>query len=93
MSQLAIKVYTLKSNGWFSLVDGPFKRKQHPNQQGGLDTYVRVLDHDTGEINTVKLYENTKGLHFKKRGSWYLADFNSEVDYVPFQVISREPNA
>ena len=55
----------VKSNGFFSIIAGPYEKGQHPNQQCGLDLYVDALDHSTGNINTVKLYDNKKGLHFK----------------------------
>lgn len=85
---MKIEQYKLKSNGYFSLVnEQPFPKKQHPNQQDGLDLYVNVVDHNTGQINSVKLYENTRGLYFKKSGNWYLKDFTSTVTYVPFQII------
>lgn len=82
-----IKQQALKSNGSFSLVKGPYEKKQHPNQQNGLDLYVDVIDECTGNLNTVKLYENKKGLHFKKDGSHYLSDFTQDVVHVPFQII------
>lgn len=76
----------IKSNGRFGIVAEPFEHKQHPNQQEGLDLYVQVLDFWTTQVNTVKLYENKKGLHFKKDGSHYLEDFTETVAYVPFQI-------
>lgn len=45
----------------FSIYKEPYNKKQHPNQQNGLDMYIDVVDHYTGYINTVKLYENSKG--------------------------------
>lgn len=77
----------LKSNGLFSMVKGPYEKEQHPNQQGGLDLYVDVIDEITGNLNQVKLYENKKGLHFKKNGTHYLYEFNINVVVVPFQVL------
>ena len=85
-----IKQEWLKSNGSFGLIKEPYAKKQHPNQQEGLDQYVDVVDFCTGQINSVKLYENTKGLHFKKNGSHYLDGFDSKVLYVPFQIIKPE---
>jgi len=81
----------VKSNGSFSIVEGPYEKKQHPNQQQGLDIYVDALDHSTGNINTVKLYNNKKGLHFKKDGSHYLSDFTMDYLWVPFQIIDLQP--
>jgi hypothetical protein len=78
--------HILKSNGFFSIVKAPYAKNQHPNQQGGLDRYIDVLDHDTGNINSVKLYENTKGIHFKKQGTWYLSEFTKTIMHVPFQI-------
>ena len=83
---MRIEKYKLKSNGYFSIIKEPYDKKQHINQQEGLDKYIDVLDHDTGVVNKVKLYENTKGLHFKKRGSWYLNEFTKDYLYVPFQI-------
>jgi len=77
----------LRSNGCFSIFHEPYEKKQHPNQQCGLDWYVDIIDHSTGRINSVKLYMNTKGLHFKKDGTWYLDDFTQTFTYIPFQMI------
>lgn len=85
-----IKFEVVKSNGSFSIIKGPYSRKQHSNQQKGLDLYVDVLDHSTGHINRVKLYSNTKGLHFKKYGSHYLDEFDTDYAYVPFQMIEYD---
>jgi len=89
---MEIEQYELKSNGHFSIVKDVYDKKQHPNQQGGLDKYIDVLDHDTGNINRVKLYKNTKGLRFKKDGSWYLSDFNKIYRYIPFQIDEIKQN-
>lgn len=74
----------------FGIVDGPKPHKQHPNQQSGLDLYVRVINFDSGELCFKKLYENAKGLHFKHAGysPMYLADFVADGFYVPFQVFA-----
>lgn len=82
-----IKYTLITSNGWFGLIEGPYSKDQHPNQQCGLDMYVDVIDFHTGQVNSVKLYENTKGLHFKKDGAQYLSEFTEKVAYVPFQII------
>lgn len=84
-----IKQQALKSNGSFSLVKGPYSRKQHPNQQGGLDLYVDVLDECTGNFNSIKLHENKKGLHFFRHGTHYLSEFTQDVVHVPFQIIRK----
>lgn len=84
----SFKQSTLKSNGWFAIVTPPYDKKQHPNQQNGLDKYVDVLNEYTGNVNSCKLYENTKGLHFKADGAThYLDEFTDEVIWIPFQVI------
>ena len=72
----------------FGLVDGPTPHEQHPNQQKGLDLYVRVINFDTGETCFKKLYENKRGLHFKHTGysSMYLDDFTDRATVIPFQV-------
>ena len=72
----------------FGLVDGPTPHEQHPNQQKGLDLYVRVINFDTGETCFKKLYENKRGLHFKHTGygSMYLDDFTERATVIPFQV-------
>ena len=82
-----MKSMKMKSNGYFSIQKSPYSRKQHPNQQGGLDLYVDVIDECTGNLNQVKLYENKNGLHFKKNGTHYLDEFDTDVEVVPFQVI------
>jgi len=84
---MIIKQQTLKSNGRFSILREIYSKKQHPNGQCGLDQYVDVVDHNTGNINSVKLYENTKGLYFKKFGNWYLEDFTQDYLHVPYQII------
>lgn len=86
-----MRVMKLKSNGYFSIKKMPYSKKQHPNQQGGLDLYVDVIDEITGNLNQVKLYENKKGLHFKKNGSHYLDEFVIDVEVIPFQVIVLKP--
>jgi|GEM_PF-6314525 len=83
---MVIETYNLKSNGSFSIFNDPYDKEQHPNQRGGLDKYIDVLDHRTGEINSVKLYINSKGLHFKKNGSHYLSEFILDSIYVPYQI-------
>lgn len=85
---MTIKQFELKSNGSFGLILGPFAYKQHPNQQEGLDQYVQVVNFSTGAICTNKLYENSKGLHFKQSGTHYLDSFVDRVIYVPFQIIT-----
>jgi hypothetical protein len=82
-----IKSVKLKSNGVFSITKPTHDRAQHPNQQGGLDKYIEVLDHDTGNINAVKLYETKHGVCFKKKGTWYLNGFTQDSVYVPFQIM------
>ena len=79
----------LKSNGYFSIKKAPYNKEQHPNQQGGLDIYIDVIDESKGKgvLNPMKLYENKKGLHFKKNGSHYLDEFVIDVVVVPFQVL------
>lgn len=84
-----IKYREVMSNGKFSILDDPYDKKQDPNQQKGLDIYVGVLDHSTGEINHVKLYENTKGRFFKKRGNHYLSDFTEVYIYSPLQIFKK----
>lgn len=72
----------------FGLVGEPHEHKQHPNQQAGLDLYVRVINFDTGEECHKKLYDNKLGLHFKHTGysPMYLKDFSHSGEVVPFQV-------
>jgi len=73
----------------FGLEGDPVDHKQHQNEQKGLDLYVNVVNFYTGEWCFKKLYENTKGLHFKHTGygSMYLKNFTQEVKVYPFQVI------
>lgn len=81
------KVIFGKTNGdvLFAIINGPYSKKQHVNQRCGIDEYVDVVDISTGRINSVKLYENKKGKHFKKNGSHYISNFVNEVKVVPFQ--------
>jgi hypothetical protein len=83
---MEIKQFRLKTNGYFSIVKDVYSKEQHPNQQGGLDQYVDVLDHHTGQVNSLKLYENSKGLHFKKGSPYYLSEFTDTAVYVPYQI-------
>ena len=69
----------------FAIVRMPYSKKQHPNQQCGIDEYVDVIDLGTGNLNVVKLYENTKGKHFKKEGTHYIKDFTIDIEIIPFQ--------
>lgn len=86
---MSIVKFNLKSNGLFSIIKKTYNKKQHPNEQCGMDKYVDVLDHSTGRVNAVKLYKNKKGLHFKKQGSWYLDGFTQNYLYVPYQIIKE----
>lgn len=74
---------------FFGLVGEPAPHKQHPNQQGGLDLYVSVINLETGEECFKKLYRNNKGLHFKHSGysSTYLKDMSAWATVYPFQVV------
>lgn len=83
---MQIQQHRLKSNGSFSIIREPYNKSQHPNQQNGLDLYVDVLDHGTGNINSVKLYDNGNGLFFKKGSSFYLKHFDKVSVYVPYQI-------
>lgn len=73
----------------FGIIEDPKPHNQHPNQQGGLDLYVTVLNMATGERCFKKLYKNTKGLHFKHTGfsTMYLEDFTEEATVVEHQVL------
>ena len=83
-----IKQQELKSNGSFGILSEPHDHKQHPNQQCGLDKYISLVNFSTGERCHKKLYQNTKGLHFKHPGGvHYLNAFTKTVVYVPFQII------
>lgn len=81
------KERTTTANDYFALLEGPHDHKQHINQQCGLDRYVRVLNLRTGEECHKKLYENTKGLHFKHTGypPMYLHEMTRTLTFVPFQ--------
>lgn len=86
---MEIEQYRLKSNGSFSIIKDVYDKVQHPNQQNGLNKYIDVLDHSTGNVNSVKLYDNGMSgeLHFMKKGrSYYLKDFTLVSVYVPFQI-------
>lgn len=76
----------------FALIEGPYDKKQHINQQCGLDKYVTVINLETGERCCKKLYENTKGLHFKHTGysPMYLSDFTTPITVYPFQYVISE---
>lgn len=88
---MKIKQQKLKSNGWFAIVRETYDKKQHPNQQSGLDKYVDVLNQYTGRVNSVKLYQNKSGLHFKADSSThYMYEFTKEIIYIPFQIIEIE---
>lgn len=73
----------------FGLRGEPVQHAQHPNQQKGLNLYVSVINFDTGEWCFKKLYENSRGLHFKHTGfsPMYLGNFTATAAVVPFQVL------
>lgn len=73
----------------FGLIGQPVEHQQHPNQQGGLDLYVNVINFDSGERCFKKLYENSQGLHFKHTGysPMYLEKFTATGVVIPFQVL------
>ena len=85
-------IKTVKANDNFGLVEGPYPKKQHINQQCGLDEYVTVINLRTGEICCKKLYQNRKGLHFKHAGypPSYLHEMTQTVSYVQFQYAFHE---
>lgn len=76
----------------FGLEDAPVKHSQHPNQQKGLDLYVRVTHFETGERCFKKLYENKTGIYFKHTGysPMYIRNFTAEATVVPFQVLGLD---
>ena len=78
-----------KDYPYFGLIGEPTPHQQHPNQRGGLDLYVNVINFETGEHCFKKLYSNTRGLHFKHSGysPMYLANFVDDATVIPFQVI------
>lgn len=73
---------------YFGLLGEPFDKKQHQNEQRGLDKYVRVVNFQTGEWCEKKLYLNNKGLHFKHTGyqPMYLERFTSPATVYLFHV-------
>ena len=89
---MIIESYIIKSNGYFGILKGPHKHKQHPNQQSGLDLYISVVNFSTGEKCYKKLYKNSKGLYFKHTGipNNYITDFSEYVKYIPFQIIDMK---
>lgn len=75
-----------KHNGHIAALCSPYKKNQHPNQKCGIDMYIDILDFQTGAVNTVKLYENSKGFHVKKNGTHYLKDLNLDCHIQPYEV-------
>lgn len=75
----------------FGMVGEPEPHKQHCNQQRGLDIYVKVINLDTGEECHKKLYQNSKGLHFKHTGysPTYLSNMTGDAVVYPFQVMLK----
>ncbi len=73
----------------FGLVGEIQEHKQHPNQQSGLNLYVNVINFDTGETCFKKLYENTKGYHFKHSGysPTYISDMVADGMVSPFAIL------
>lgn len=66
-----MKSYVVKYNNkypHFGLVGHPVSKKQHSNQQNGLDLYVTVVNFDTGEECFKKLYLGKRGVYFKHTG-------------------------
>lgn len=72
----------------FGIEGDPIPHKQHQNQQKGLDLYIHAINFDTGERCFKKLYDGSKGLHFKHSGysPMYLSDFSQNAWVIPFQV-------
>lgn len=90
-----IKRYKVKGNTGFGVLEYPFNSKHHYNNEYG---YIKLVNFETGEICIKKVYNNTKGLHFKHspsgwgsqkaaKGTHYISDMNATYIYVPFQVI------
>jgi hypothetical protein len=71
----------------FGIVDGPVERPQHPNQQRGLNLYVKVINNVTGEECLKKLYRNKTGLHFKHTGypPTYIDRCTARGHFIPYQ--------
>ena len=98
---MTIETHTVKGNGFFGVLEDPKSHKQHPNQQNGLDLYIKLINFESGEVCLKKLYQNKKGLHFKHsvshwssqdtKGVHYLSEFTKDFLYVPFQIM--EANA
>ena len=86
-----IEKQTVRTDGHFGILSGPHDHKQHPNEQAGLDKYISLINFASGEKCFKKLYQNTKGLHFKhsKTGTHYLDSFTDTAVYVPFQIIKE----
>lgn len=78
---------------YFGIIGEPFDRKQHQNQQCGIDVYVNCVNFNTGERCLKKLYKNNIGLYFKHTGysNMYIDSFTSTYTVVPFQVITDGP--
>ena len=84
---MELKYTHVKSNGVFGLLKGPYDKKQHSNQQNGLDMYVDVINYHTGRECSLKLYNNKHGIHFKMDGVHYLDEFVDDAIYIPFQIV------
>lgn len=80
----------IRHNNIIGIIGEPYEHKQHKNQQCGLDLYIEVLNLDTYRSNYVKLYKNSKGLHFKVNGTHYLDEFKFKGVYIPNQVILED---
>ncbi len=87
-----VESHTIKSNGFFGILEEPVPHNQHTNQQLGLDLYIKVLNLRTGEVCFKKMYKNTKGLYFKHTGysPMYPDTFDRFVTYIPYQIIHHE---
>ena len=93
----------VKSNGFFGILNGPTKEHKYPEHKlGELAEYIELINFSSGEFCRKKIYENTKGKHFKhssgyhrhqdSAGTHYLKDFTEEALYVPFQIIQLKEN-
>ena len=92
-----IERHRLKSNGFFSILEEVEDVKKYHSHWAGTDDCIRVVNHATGEVCFKRIYENSKGRHFKHNGmryegcpsTMYIKDFTKEVIYVPLQFLEE----
>lgn len=78
----------IKRNDYVGIIGDLFRDEQHPNQKGGLPLKVKAINFDTLNVNTVKVYENSKGMYIKMgKHNHYLANITKPAYFIQASVV------